>query len=395
MVAAILMTVMVPVAAQTDGQSAGQLAAKDDYERVLAESLAIRDRYLAAVQRTRELEAEIAQLEERTIQVQAELASAQARVDEADVALDGAESELAALESRLERETQRLRDEAVAAYIGAGSESPDLMAAMRDPRSLDDFAKSMVYSDIVVADRRNVIANVETLRVEAEGLRNGAKLARDAVAAARDDVAAREADLIATREDRRRADVQARAAAEHEQELAEQLEDRRRAAELRYADEILTSDSIGMILEARRRGQKPPASTLGMFLNPIRNGRVVSPYGARTDPFLGTLRVHAGLDIDAVMGEPVRASEDGTVVIASEQGGYGLAVVIDHGNTLATLCGHMSAFTVKPGDVVTRGQTVGYAGSTGRSTGPHCHWEVRVMGTRVEGTRYLDTTPER
>lgn len=383
------------VSGQASGQASGQVAARDDYEAILEESLAVRDRYEAAVERTRELEAEIAALDVRSVELQAELAGAQARVDEADASLMTAEAELASLERRLARETQRLRDESVAAYMGAGKPVPDLGAAMRDPKALDEFARVQVYADVVVADRKNIIAEVTSLRASADELRGQAQDARDTLASNRDDLAARKADLDSTRADRQRADEQAKAAAEHEQQMAVKLEDRRREAELRYADEILDSDSIGMILAQRQRGQKAPASTLGIFLNPIKNGKVVSPYGARIDPFLGVTKVHAGLDIDAVMGEPVRASEAGTVVIASEQGGYGLAVVIDHGNTLATLCGHMSAFTVKPGDVVTRGQVVGYAGSTGRSTGPHCHWEVRVMGTRVEGTPYLSTVPER
>jgi murein DD-endopeptidase MepM/ murein hydrolase activator NlpD len=82
------------------------------------------------------------------------------------------------------------------------------------------------------------------------------------------------------------------------------------------------------------------------------------------------------------------------VLIAEERGGYGLTIVIEHGNQLATLYGHMSSFAVKPGDLVQRGQIIGAVGSTGLSTGPHCHWEVRVLGTPIDGTPYLNTFPE-
>jgi murein DD-endopeptidase MepM/ murein hydrolase activator NlpD len=80
--------------------------------------------------------------------------------------------------------------------------------------------------------------------------------------------------------------------------------------------------------------------------------------------------------------------------MAEERGGYGLTVVIDHGNRLATLYGHMSRLDVRPGDLVARGQQIGAVGSTGLSTGPHCHWEVRLLGLPIDGRPYLNMTPE-
>jgi murein DD-endopeptidase MepM/ murein hydrolase activator NlpD len=111
-------------------------------------------------------------------------------------------------------------------------------------------------------------------------------------------------------------------------------------------------------------------------------------------PIYNELKQHNGLDIDGAMGEPMRASESGLVLVAEERGGYGLTVVIDHGNQLATLYGHMSRLDVRPGDLVSRGQQIGLVGSTGLSTGPHCHWEVRVLGLPVDGRPYLSILPE-
>jgi murein DD-endopeptidase MepM/ murein hydrolase activator NlpD len=148
------------------------------------------------------------------------------------------------------------------------------------------------------------------------------------------------------------------------------------------------------MLRARQKDQPPALFTFGIFLNPVEGAAPGSGYGPRLHPILGVLRMHAGLDISGPMGAPMRASADGTVVLAEDRGGYGLTVVIDHGNQLATLYGHMSSLAVKPGDVVTRGATIGAVGSTGLSTGPHCHWEVRVLGLPVDGTPYLSTAPE-
>jgi murein DD-endopeptidase MepM/ murein hydrolase activator NlpD len=107
-------------------------------------------------------------------------------------------------------------------------------------------------------------------------------------------------------------------------------------------------------------------------------------------PIFGTVRQHNGLDIDGNAGDPVVAAERGIVVLAEGRGGYGNTVVVEHGNGLATLYGHMTAWAVRPGQVVERGELVGWVGSTGFSTGPHLHWEVRVFGVPVDGRPMLE-----
>jgi murein DD-endopeptidase MepM/ murein hydrolase activator NlpD len=106
-------------------------------------------------------------------------------------------------------------------------------------------------------------------------------------------------------------------------------------------------------------------------------------------PIYGTVRLHAGMDLAAPTGTPVKAAADAVVVSAAAHGGYGLAVVLDHGGALATLYGHLSRLLVRPGDVVRRGDRIGLVGSTGASTGPHLHFEVRVSGTPTDPTAYL------
>jgi len=88
-------------------------------------------------------------------------------------------------------------------------------------------------------------------------------------------------------------------------------------------------------------------------------------------------------------GTPIRAAADGQVFIAESYGGYGNAVVIDHGNGLATLYGHQSQIAARVGDQVTKGQVIGFVGSTGNSTGPHLHWEVRIFGEPTDPTSYI------
>jgi murein DD-endopeptidase MepM/ murein hydrolase activator NlpD len=130
---------------------------------------------------------------------------------------------------------------------------------------------------------------------------------------------------------------------------------------------------------------------------PVKGGRVPvsSHYGTRRDPFTGRLARHTGLDIPARHGTPILASGGGRVVSAGYKGAYGQTVVIDHGDGLATLYGHASKLLVRPGEVVMPQQKIALVGSTGRSTGPHLHFEVIRSGTRVEPRQYLAHVLER
>lgn len=123
-------------------------------------------------------------------------------------------------------------------------------------------------------------------------------------------------------------------------------------------------------------------------------GRVASSFGEREDPFNGEGAFHSGIDIDAPFGTPVRATAEGEVLQASIRNGYGREVVLDHGHDLNTVYGHLSAIAVLPGQHVTRGEVIGYVGQSGRATGPHLHYEVRVHNVPVNPHKYLRTTYE-
>jgi murein DD-endopeptidase MepM/ murein hydrolase activator NlpD len=114
-----------------------------------------------------------------------------------------------------------------------------------------------------------------------------------------------------------------------------------------------------------------------------------SGFGVRSDPFLGRPAMHTGLDFRAAMGDPVRATANGKVVSSGWSGGYGRMVEIDHGNGLSTRYGHLSEINVKVGDVIRIGQVIGAVGSTGRSTGPHLHYETRIDGDAVDPQKFL------
>ncbi len=119
------------------------------------------------------------------------------------------------------------------------------------------------------------------------------------------------------------------------------------------------------------------------------HGYVTSTFGMRVDPFTGLPQHHAGIDYSANMGAKVVAPADGTVVHASNKGAYGKTVEIDHGNGLLTRFAHLSRVDVRVGEKIKRGQSLGGVGNTGRSTGPHLHYEVRQNGIAVNPQRFL------
>jgi murein DD-endopeptidase MepM/ murein hydrolase activator NlpD len=121
-------------------------------------------------------------------------------------------------------------------------------------------------------------------------------------------------------------------------------------------------------------------------------GQITGSFGERIDPFNGEGAFHSGVDISAGYGQPVIAPADGVVVFADLMGGYGRAIVLDHGHGITTRYGHLANFAVISGQRVQRGDTLGYVGLSGRSTGPHLHYEVRINDTPVNPHKYLRIT---
>lgn len=126
------------------------------------------------------------------------------------------------------------------------------------------------------------------------------------------------------------------------------------------------------------------------FRNPAIGREVTSPFGNRRDPFLGRLALHSGIDFRFSPGEKIRPTAPGKVISAGWTGGYGNMVEVDHGNGISTRYGHMSEVLVKVGDTVDRNDVIGLAGSTGRSTGTHLHYEVRQDGHAVDPVYFMN-----
>jgi murein DD-endopeptidase MepM/ murein hydrolase activator NlpD len=121
---------------------------------------------------------------------------------------------------------------------------------------------------------------------------------------------------------------------------------------------------------------------------PVR-GVLTDGFGGRSDPFTGESGQHNAIDISSAVGQPVRSPADGIVVKAEWANGYGNVIYVSHGYGYSTRYGHLKAFAARPGQRVKRGDVIGYVGSTGRSTGPHLHYEVRINNNPVNPLEYI------
>lgn len=142
------------------------------------------------------------------------------------------------------------------------------------------------------------------------------------------------------------------------------------------------------IMAQRRPGYVRPFMGTGRFMWPVA-GVITSPFGGRMHPVLGRVINHHGIDFGAATGTPIYAPDNGEVIYAGWYGGYGKVVIIDHGGDITTLFGHTSSYVVDAGTRVRKGQVIAYVGSTGMSTGPHLHFEVRRNGGAINPMTYL------
>ncbi|HEY9644260.1 MAG TPA: peptidoglycan DD-metalloendopeptidase family protein [Coleofasciculaceae cyanobacterium] len=179
--------------------------------------------------------------------------------------------------------------------------------------------------------------------------------------------------------------------AQYQRGLINHLRQDRQALEA--AEDQLSRDSDNLAALIQHRIPTQPSNKYilrgtGRMSYPS-DGEITSGFGYRMHPILGYTRFHSGIDFGVDYGSPIHAADSGVVIFAGWYGGYGQAVIIDHGKNITTLYGHASALYVREGDSVQRGQVIAAVGSSGLSTGPHLHFEVRVSGEPVEPLSYL------
>ena len=355
--------------------------ASDHQAELIAELNVSRKERKALDAKVAGLDAAIAVAEQEVATVAAELDAAIADELNATAALADARKEL-----RGSREV--LREQAVTAFIHFGTQ-PTLDEIVLNLDDVNNAPRAAAFVHAVAEKQAAVVANLREVQDNTTALEASATEAKASVATRQQDAAARKAALEAARAEQAQARAEVATETANEQRLLAQVTSQR-SEYLRQINELeRESSSIAASLRRRQSGQATTPSGHGVFAYPVAHPVVTSTFGYRIHPIYGDRRLHAGVDLGASTGTPVLAAGSGTVAFAGWMSGYGNTVIIDHGGSLATLYAHNSALGVKVGDTVKRGEHISDAGSTGNSTGPHVHFEVRVQGTPVDPMNYL------
>lgn len=311
------------------------------------------------------LKASDAQLERAIVALNSQVAAQSAQAQAARQAAEAADAELAAVQQQLSATQARivsitgaLVDRAVSSFIRPNG-ADDAVAGSDD---IAVVARKAALLAQVAATDQDLIDQLDKAEDDLEVLQQQATAVAGVAAARRRETQSRLNDLKAARAEKLRLDKQV------EQRKAEVLAEIDAAAK---AEAQLSA----ILARASRQGVSPDMGAgRGGCIWPTR-GSVTSEYGSRWG------RLHAGIDIATSIGTPIWAAKAGTVIFAGTMDGYGNTVVVDHGDGLSTLYGHQSRIAAGDGNRVSQGQVIGYVGNTGRSTGPHLHFETRYGGS--------------
>lgn len=255
-------------------------------------------------------------------------------------------------------------------------------------KSFSDFANRLELLKRVIRSDYNLILEIQNQKAQIEAKEE--QLEKD------------KARLDALAQEAQKAQSQIAAKKAEQQKVLDDAKDNKAAAAQMEQDLIAESKRVHNLIQERLRqqeaarqaasqsGGEAPSYTQGNgVLSWPCNGPITSPYGYRVHPIFGTTIYHSGIDIGVDYGTPIHSADSGTVIYAGWISGYGNAVIIDHGNGMQTLYGHNQSLNVSEGQSVSKGQVIAFAGSTGNSTGPHCHFEVQVNGSAVDPMGYL------
>lgn len=331
--------------------------------------------------KTNEASAKVESVSERLRQIQEELRVATAEYKEVKGQLDSVEGKIsdntellqkteADLKVKNKKLQQRVRD----IYINGQISYVDVLFGAKD------FADLMTRMDVlkrIIKHDYDLIMKVKEEKATVENTR--AQLEKDKA----------EAEVLVTDAQAKKAKVEDKES--EQQVLLDQAIHDRDTSERMYEEIMAASQEVANMIRRSHMSSAgysgAPAGAGGMIW-PI-SGPITSEFGWRTHPIFGTARFHSGLDIGGDYGMPIYAAASGTVIYAGWISGYGNAVIIDHGGGVTTLYGHNDSLNVSEGENVAQGQVIAMCGSTGNSTGPHCHFEVRENGEPVSPYGYL------
>jgi len=327
------------------------------------------------------LQGEITNTEQRLGVVQQDLDSERAELERVRDELEGARDRLERARAKLELAQESLADRLVELYK---ADQPDALTVVLEADGFSDLLERTDFLERISDQDREIVERVRILKdrfekqereldeLESEKESSAAEILRrrDEIASSRDRLASAQGEIRVVRDDRAGALASVR---EGREGLESELDDLE--AEQAQIEQQLQAGPAALSAGPIRQGT-------GSLIYPI-NGTFTSPFGSRWG------RLHAGIDIAAPEGTPIRAADSGTVVLAAYTGGYGNYTCVQHGGSLSTCYAHQSSISVSAGQSVSQGQVIGAVGNTGNSFGAHLHFETRVNGSPVDPMGYL------
>lgn len=314
------------------------------------------------------------------------------------------EAEVAETEDEIDTVYVELQDRLREIYVNGATSDLELLLDLDES---DDFTTYLIIKEIsqqrarrdeaLVNTLNEDIAKLDVLTAEYQVMIDEIAVKRDEHQVKVDELSAKEDEIVASRTklegSQDELKVLQQEAYAYIDELDSESETYQKLIDSYEADLKAFEDKIDEIINSASRGDGNVASKPGGFIWPLQYDDVYisSNYGYRGDPISGVYKFHGGTDTccwSGTHGKSIRASASGTVIIATWHNSYGYYVGIDHGNGIVTIYAHNSSLNVSVGQSVNQGDVVAYAGSTGYSTGAHCHFEVRVNGTKVDPSGY-------
>ena len=353
-------------ASEADDQQSELNEVQSQMQKMQERKEKARQKAAAASEGLEEIQSRLNELQAQARELQAKSNALQAKINDNQAQLAKKKAEV---EQRKKVYSQRLRQ----IYINGQVNYLDVLLGAKD---FGDFSSRMYLLQKIVSSD---IAMLQQLQKDEAEI----KSRQEQLDAEMKEIKSTKAELEAKR-------ARANKLKEQRSYMLYKAQEEEQQSQSEYERLLAISENITAMLrnmESSGGGSSSSGGT-GRFMWPCR-GEITSYFGWRTHPIFGTTKYHSGMDIAVDYGTPIMAADSGTVIYSGWLGGYGYAVMIDHGSGLVTLYAHNQSLNVYEGQYVTKGTCIAYAGSTGYSTGPHCHFEVRLHGEVTETLNYL------
>lgn len=324
--------------------------------------------------------ADLSELEEAIEQKEKQLEVLEGRIKRNQRDVEKADRELKESEEKLQQQLDLLNARLRDTYKNGDVSYLEVILGAED---FSDFIKRLDFLSLIIKQDAELVDAIELQKVEIEERKAALEIKRKEFLAAQTAAENKQRELEAQSAQKERILSRVREEKAAYEQALDELEQTSRELE-----------SVIRTLQARQ-SYRPPArpnsgvrQSNGRMVWPTA-GRVTSPFGYRVHPIFGTVKLHTGIDIAAPNGTPIKAGDNGVIIFSGWMRGYGQVVIVDHGGGISTLYAHCSALLVGEGTNVERDQTIARVGSTGFSTGPHLHFEVRINGSPVNPLGWL------